>query len=292
MEMERKKREREDYNPEEQEIMENKKNIKRDHDDEKEEEIEEKKLTKHNTDLVLVGSNSTNVTSNVNKSGAKKQSMGRQKIEISPIEKEESRQVTFSKRKGGLFKKANELSILCGANIAVIVFSPAGKPFCFGHPSVQSVLDRYLSSESSLAPPLSIQSYRHMSTPHGATSDLNRQLEDLAANHEARRKHKETLENEVKAKKDTIWGAEVANLELADLETLKLGLDRVRAELDEKILQAGYGYINGYGYENLGFLDQKMNMNMMLAATAPINMMLPPLPDSIQTYPDMGYCYF
>jgi hypothetical protein len=67
--------------------------------------------------------------------------MGRQKIEIRRIERNEVRHVCFSKRRAGLFSKASELSILCGAGVAVVVFfSPAGKAFCFGHPSAESVL--------------------------------------------------------------------------------------------------------------------------------------------------------
>ncbi|KAA8519520.1 hypothetical protein F0562_013776 [Nyssa sinensis] len=51
--------------------------------------------------------------------------MGRQKIEIKKIEKKNNLQVTFSKRRTGLFKKAAQLSALCGAEVAVIVMSPA-----------------------------------------------------------------------------------------------------------------------------------------------------------------------
>ncbi|KAG2259077.1 hypothetical protein Bca52824_078371 [Brassica carinata] len=71
--------------------------------------------------------------------------MGRQRIPMVKIKKETHRQVTFSKRRAGLFKKASELCTLCGAEIGIIVYSPAKKPFSFGHPSVESVLDRYLS---------------------------------------------------------------------------------------------------------------------------------------------------
>ncbi|KAI0515886.1 hypothetical protein KFK09_008555 [Dendrobium nobile] len=73
---------------------------------------------------------------------------GRKKIEIKRIEKEENRQVCFSKRRKGLFKKASELSTLCGAEVAVVVFSLTGKPYCFGHPSVDHVLRRFLSNIS------------------------------------------------------------------------------------------------------------------------------------------------
>lgn len=51
--------------------------------------------------------------------------MGRKKIRIERIAEERNRQVTFTKRKNGLLKKAMELSVLCDAEIAVIIFSSA-----------------------------------------------------------------------------------------------------------------------------------------------------------------------
>jgi hypothetical protein len=60
-----------------------------------------------------------------------KEEMGRGKIEIKRIENANSRQVTFSKRRTGLLKKAQELAILCDAEVAVIIFSNTGKLFEF-----------------------------------------------------------------------------------------------------------------------------------------------------------------
>nr|XP_025625059.1 MADS-box transcription factor 31 [Arachis hypogaea] len=61
--------------------------------------------------------------------------MGRGKIEIKRIENTTTRQVTFSKRRNGLLKKTNELSVLCDAQIGLIVFSNTGKLFrYFSHP--------------------------------------------------------------------------------------------------------------------------------------------------------------
>ncbi|KAK3043236.1 hypothetical protein RJ639_002479, partial [Escallonia herrerae] len=57
--------------------------------------------------------------------------MGRGKVELKRIENPTSRQVTFSKRKNGLLKKAFELSILCEAEVALLVFSPSGKTYQF-----------------------------------------------------------------------------------------------------------------------------------------------------------------
>lgn len=73
---------------------------------------------------------------------------GSRRREIKEIEDELAREVTFSKRRGCLFRKASELSILCGAEIAVIAYSPHGNPFVFGSPSATRVLDRFTGSAS------------------------------------------------------------------------------------------------------------------------------------------------
>jgi hypothetical protein len=53
--------------------------------------------------------------------------MGRGKVQLKRIENKINRQVTFSKRRNGLLKKAHEISVLCDAEVAVVVFSPKGK---------------------------------------------------------------------------------------------------------------------------------------------------------------------
>ncbi|VAH01048.1 unnamed protein product [Triticum turgidum subsp. durum] len=53
--------------------------------------------------------------------------MVRGKTVIEKIENTTSRQVTFSKRKSGLFKKARELGVLCDAQVAVLLFSNTGR---------------------------------------------------------------------------------------------------------------------------------------------------------------------
>ncbi|XP_019056051.1 PREDICTED: MADS-box transcription factor 23-like isoform X2 [Nelumbo nucifera] len=69
--------------------------------------------------------------------------MGRGKIEIKRIENATSRQVTFSKRRAGLLKKAQELSILCDAEVALIIFSSCGKLFEFASSCMKRTLSRY-----------------------------------------------------------------------------------------------------------------------------------------------------
>lgn len=55
-----------------------------------------------------------------------------------------TRQVTFSKRRTGLFKKASELATLCNAELGIVVFSPGGKPFSYGKPNLDSVAERFM----------------------------------------------------------------------------------------------------------------------------------------------------
>jgi SRF-type transcription factor (DNA-binding and dimerisation domain) len=57
--------------------------------------------------------------------------MVRGKTQMKRIENPTSRQVTFSKRRSGLLKKAFELSVLCDAEVGLIVFSPRGKLYEF-----------------------------------------------------------------------------------------------------------------------------------------------------------------
>ncbi|KAL8460631.1 hypothetical protein ACS0TY_032224 [Phlomoides rotata] len=58
---------------------------------------------------------------------------GREKIEIKRIENNTNRQVTFCKRRNGLLKKACELSVLCDAEVALIVFSSCGRLYKYAN---------------------------------------------------------------------------------------------------------------------------------------------------------------
>ncbi|KAK1408871.1 hypothetical protein QVD17_40982 [Tagetes erecta] len=71
--------------------------------------------------------------------------MVRGKTQMRRIENATSRQVTFSKRRNGLLKKAFELSVLCDAEVALIIFSPRGKLNEFASSSMQETIERYRS---------------------------------------------------------------------------------------------------------------------------------------------------
>ncbi|KAI5865911.1 hypothetical protein GGS23DRAFT_359772 [Durotheca rogersii] len=69
--------------------------------------------------------------------------MGRRKIEIKPIKDERNRSVTFLKRKGGLFKKAHELSVLCSVDVAVFIFGSNKKLHEYSSTDMQHLITRY-----------------------------------------------------------------------------------------------------------------------------------------------------
>ncbi|KAF5745764.1 K-box region and MADS-box transcription factor family protein [Tripterygium wilfordii] len=70
--------------------------------------------------------------------------MGRGRVELKRIENKINRQVTFSKRRVGLLKKAHEISVLCDAEVALIVFSHKGKLFEYStDSSMEKILEQY-----------------------------------------------------------------------------------------------------------------------------------------------------
>ncbi|XP_070021223.1 agamous-like MADS-box protein AGL62 [Nicotiana sylvestris] len=158
---------------------------------------------------------------------AKKSSMGRQKIKISKIEVKNHLQVTFSKRRSGLFKKASELCILCGVEVAIVVFSPARKKISFGHPNVESIIDRFLSKNHN---PISNSSL-HLVDAHrnASVQELNLQLTQILSELEIEKKRGESLDQMRKTSQNQYWWeAPIMQLALHELEQLKDSMEDLK----------------------------------------------------------------
>ena len=69
--------------------------------------------------------------------------MGRKKIKIERIVDERNRQVTFTKRKNGLMKKAMELSVLCDCDIALVIYNSNEKLYQYSSGDIEDVLRRF-----------------------------------------------------------------------------------------------------------------------------------------------------
>ncbi|CAI0444121.1 unnamed protein product [Linum tenue] len=80
--------------------------------------------------------------------------MGRGKIAIKRIENQTTRQVTFSKRRNGLLKKTHELSVLCDAQIGLIIFSSTGKLCQYASDPfrMEQIIERYQKATGTRIP--------------------------------------------------------------------------------------------------------------------------------------------
>ncbi|XP_047937876.1 MADS-box protein defh21-like isoform X2 [Salvia hispanica] len=147
--------------------------------------------------------------------------MGRGKIEMKKIENNTRRQVTFSKRRSGLLKKTHELSVLCDAQIGLIVFSTKGKLTEFCTPSdisMKQIIERYANAKG-----ISIPEHGNGA---GAAGYDNQVLKELSL----MRSETHNLELSLihKYKPDDLSGLRYE--ELADLEhQIELSLTKVRA---------------------------------------------------------------
>ncbi|XP_048549783.1 MADS-box transcription factor 16 isoform X2 [Triticum urartu] len=101
--------------------------------------------------------------------------MGRGKIEIKRIENATNRQVTYSKRRSGIMKKARELTVLCDAQVAIIMFSSTGKyhEFCSTGTDIKGIFDRY---QQAIGTSLWIEQYENMQRTLNHLKDINRNL--------------------------------------------------------------------------------------------------------------------
>nr|BAI59709.1 MADS-box transcription factor [Lobelia erinus] len=144
--------------------------------------------------------------------------LGRGKIEIKRIENTTNRQVTFCKRRNGLLKKAYELSVLCDAEVALIVFSSRGRLYEYANNSVKGTIERYKKACSD--PPNS-----------GSVSEANAQFYQQEA--AKLRQQISNLQNQNR----NMMGESLGSLgpkDLKSLETkLEKGISKIRSKKNE-----------------------------------------------------------
>lgn len=146
--------------------------------------------------------------------------MGRGKIAIKRIDNPTSRQVTFSKRRNGLLKKAKELSILCDADVGVVIFSSTGKLYEYSSSSMKSVIEKYKKAkeepQQTTNPTSDVQFWQ------GEAAMLRQQIQNLQENHRK------------------MMGEELSGLSVKDLQSLEnqleINLHGVRTRKDELLM--------------------------------------------------------
>ncbi|KAI4299838.1 hypothetical protein L6164_033262 [Bauhinia variegata] len=161
-----------------------------------------------------------------------KLTLGRQKIPIVKIPMKSHLQVTFSKRRSGLFKKASEICTLCGVEIAIIVFSPADKAFSFGHRDVESIIDRFLTRN-----PAPGYGARHLVEAHrnASVGDLNMQLTQLQNQLEMEKKRGEEIDQARKLRQRQFWWeSPIDELGLQQLQLLMVSMEELKKNVTKQ----------------------------------------------------------
>ncbi|KAK2968903.1 hypothetical protein RJ640_018595 [Escallonia rubra] len=157
-----------------------------------------------------------------------RRSKGRQRVAMQRMANSSNLQVTFSKRCNGVFKKASELCTLCDAQAAIIVFSPGGKAYSFGHPHVDYVIDNCSYNDGT----------HQFIEAHRASTirDLNSRLSHLQSMYEAERRHGEALQRIWKEKQRlNWWDAPIEELSMEQLEQLVAALKIVNRGTNQKL---------------------------------------------------------
>ncbi|XP_061351276.1 agamous-like MADS-box protein AGL29 [Gastrolobium bilobum] len=149
--------------------------------------------------------------------------MVHRKTEMKLVKNKSALQCTFSKRRSGLFKKASELSILCGAMMGVIAFSPGGKPFSFGYPTIEAVTNKFIQRGPGQGEP----------SKDGDVNELNQKVEDLVYQLKVEKKGKDILENALNRNKVIDVEFPIDDLSSEKLQILMASLKKLRDELKE-----------------------------------------------------------
>ncbi|KAI3442354.1 uncharacterized protein J3R85_001300 [Psidium guajava] len=138
------------------------------------------------------------------------------------IEGAKARRVAFSKQRTGLFKKASELCTLCAVEMALILFSPSGQPFSFGHPSVGAILDRFERRQT--ACPTATQ--QAQANGDQTLVELNKQIADVLEQLKAEKKRAKELQH--------VKPLEIQNLSFDQLMGLKKALADLKENVDQR----------------------------------------------------------
>ncbi|CAH8382215.1 unnamed protein product [Eruca vesicaria subsp. sativa] len=216
--------------------------------------------------------------------------MGRGKIVIQRIDDSTSRQVTFSKRRKGLIKKAKELAILCDAEVGLIIFSSTGKLYDFASSSMKSVIDRYnkskIEQQQLLNPASEVKFWQreaavlrqelHALQENHRRQIMGEQLNGLSVN------ELNSLENQleislrgIRTKKERMMTHEIQELsqkrQLIHQENLELSrkVQRFHQENVELYKKAYTASANGVIHRELAAADDESNTQIRLQLSQP-----------------------
>jgi hypothetical protein len=175
-----------------------------------------------------------------------KKTRGRQKVDMKRIVNEDDRLVTFSKRRSGIYKKLSELITLTGTEAAFLVFSPGGKPFSFGHPSIDNVLDRFLENPSNADGTHELVEEYRRARIEELTQKYDEMQQQLDDNKEKGSKLRDKIQGN---ERGDWWNAPVEELNLQELIELEKKFEGLRMTLHNKMKENSNGASSSHAPE-------------------------------------------
>ncbi|XP_073056110.1 floral homeotic protein AGAMOUS-like isoform X3 [Primulina eburnea] len=206
--------------------------------------------------------------------------IARGKIEIKRIENTTNRQVTFCKRRNGLLKKAYELSVLCDAEVALIVFSNRGRLYEYSNNSVKTTIERYKKASSD-------------SSNNGSVAEANTQYYQQEAS-----KLRAQISNLQNHNRNMI-GESLGGLTLRELKNLETkverGISRIRSKKNELLFseieymqkrEVDLHHNNQYLRAKIAETEraQQQHMNLMPASASDYDQLVPPQTFDARSY--------
>ncbi|XP_049392417.1 agamous-like MADS-box protein AGL62 [Solanum stenotomum] len=175
-------------------------------------------------------------------------SKGHQRVDMVKIKNARNLGVTFSKRRVGLFKKACELCTLCGAEIAIVLFSSDGKVFSFGHLSVDTLVERFLGRN--LPPPNNdVHNQQIVAHREAGIRELNTKLMNLEGVLQMEKNSRESL-REIWKRADVVWWeSPIEELSLFQLQHLKKALEILKQKVEKEAQMVNN---NAFPFQTLG----------------------------------------
>ncbi|KAJ1396373.1 hypothetical protein SESBI_32592 [Sesbania bispinosa] len=162
-----------------------------------------------------------------------KKTKGKQKIEIKKIDKANDLSSTFAKRKYGVHKKACELSTLTGARVDILMFSPCGRSFSYGDPSLR-LLTRTISDDEH---PLEGVNYDQLVEDHKRSKidELNKKHDALQDQVYVEKAREKELKDILKTRKnDGWWEAKVQGHSCEHAEEMEASLLELHENLSNE----------------------------------------------------------
>ncbi|XP_050371691.1 agamous-like MADS-box protein AGL29 [Argentina anserina] len=145
---------------------------------------------------------------------------GKKKIDIKPIANYQSRMVSFTRRRNGLFRRAKFVEEKFKKTISIVVISETGQPYHYGSPTL---LERYYASTTTAASSSRATSSSTTTAGPGSSTTIG-VLEEL----------KDWVNSEVEA----------CNTSKEAAESLKRKLSEIEKRVDNKLFESDLQFLN------------------------------------------------